>query len=355
MLIYFSYYLLIAFSAIFIPKKATKKQKIFSFCLLFLGIFLIVGLRNPSMGADLNSGNFGGYLGRYQYIAKKDWHYLLFEGRDAYELASYETGYVALNKLISVFGIDYQHLIICVSFVSLFPVFVIYRRYSENFEFSIIIYLALTCFLAVFSALRQSCAIAICFCSYVFLKKKKLIPFVLLVLLAATFHKTALIFLLAYPFYRIRISKKIRLFTLGLVGIVFLLRTQIFRLVVNFIGKDYQTDSNGAIAFLLLLIALYVLLALFSKDDGETNSLMNIFLLLILCQCFANIHSFVARVGYYFMPFLGLLIPKSIKGMRTENKTIFAPLFVVLFTVYGLYSIYSSGDSWAMAYPWTHF
>ena len=355
MLIYFCYYLLIAFCTVFISNNRSRKKKYVSFFILFLGLFLIVGLRNPSMGADLKPGVFEGYLGRFQYIAGQDWRYLLFDGRNAYELGSYETGYVALNKLIGLFGTSYQHLIICVTFFSLFPIFLVYRKHSQKFEFSIIIYLALTCFLAVFSALRQACAIAICFCSYRFLKEKKLIPFVLVVLFASLFHKTALLFLLAYPFYRIRISRKTRLFTLGLIGIVFLLRTQIFKLVVNILGKDYEVDNNGAIMFLLFLIVLYVALTLFSKNEKETNSLMNIFLLLILCQCFAGVHSFVARVGYYFMPFLGLLIPKSLKGMKVGNKIVFAPIFISFFVVYGLYAIYSSGDSWAMAYPWSHF
>jgi len=43
--------------------------------------------------------------------------------------------------------------------------------------------------------------------AFIFVKNKKLIPFLLFVLLAITFHKSAIVTLLIYPFYHINITK----------------------------------------------------------------------------------------------------------------------------------------------------
>ena len=355
MIIYFAYYTFVCILGLKYSKIKSQKNKIFAFLFAFLFLFFICALRHPSMGIDLHYGFSDGYIGRFQYISEQNWGYLLKNHSTDYDLQSYEIGYVLFNKIISVFGNNSQLLLSFVALLSIFPIFVVYYKESNSFVFSILVYLAFPCFFAVFSALRQACAIGICFMSYKFIKERKIIPFILFILLASTFHITALVFLLSYPLYTIRIKKIYKYFMVVLVGIIFLFRNQIFILLMHLFNKGITPDNNGAINLFLFFIALYIVLSLISKENKELNGLMNILLLLVIIQCFGNVHSYITRIGYYFMPFLGLLIPKSIKNIKVEYRGICKITFICFFIGYGLFSIYQSGIGWAQAYPWIPF
>ena len=359
MTIYILYYFLIlacsVFCSVIAYRSKSKKTKTFIFLLLFLGVFIIVAFRSPSMGRDLGIGSSEGYLARFKYISKTGFVDLIKGHSTTYQTKSYDIGYVLFNKLISYVSNDYQWLIVCAAFLSLFPVYYVFNKESSSICFSIVIYLGLTCFLATFSALRQACAISICFLSYTFIKERRFFPFLFIVLLASLFHSSALICLLIYPFYSFRIGKKARGFTLVLVFVVFILRRQFFSVFAGLFGKNYNIDDNGAILLFLFFLGIYIFLWAFENDDNETKGLMNVMLLLIICQGFGNIHSYIARIGFYLMPYICLLIPKAIDGMKEYTKKGVSTVFVLFFTFYGIYSIYQSQSGWAQAYPWIPF
>ena len=353
--------MLIGFSAFSLVNTKPKKQlndkrqirKRNLWCLiLFLGLFLIMALRHPSMGVDLQYGSSQGYLGRFQFIAKQSWSYLW-----THDIVAYEKGYVFFNKLIGFISNGEQWYLTVCAFISLLPIFIIYNKYSDNLPHSIIIYLALTCYSAVFSAMRQAIAIGICFISFIFIKNKKIIPFILLVLLAFTFHSSAIVFLIAYLVYWIRIPKNLRIGTLVLIGIVFLFRAPLFDFFARFIKENATMDNNGALTLFLALVLVYTFSFIFGEDDKETSGLLNIFFIAIICQLFGNVHSYAARLGYYFMPFVGLLIPKVCKTMKFEprTKSVVAIVITTAFIAFGLFTLYSGEYSWTRSYPWIPF
>lgn len=350
MVIYLFYYLLLGFCAIFFSKFKNKKANIIHLLIVFLGIFFIVGFRHPSMGVDLQYGTNDGYIGMYKLIASSSFKDVLNQN-----FMNFEKGYVIFNKLISYFGNNEQVLLIASAILSLFPICYIYWKYSDNFELSMIVYISLTCFLMTFSGLRQACAIGICFSSFYFIKNRKIIPFVLLVILAYTFHSSAIFFLLAYPIYILNIKKQYRFYTLILVLVVFVFRTQIFNLLAPLIKEDAIPDNNGAITLFLIFILIYVFCCFFIYDNQESSGLLNLFLLAILCQAFGNIYSIAGRIGYYFMPFLGLLLPKTLISMKYGEREITSIVLTIAFVGYGLYIIYAAGNSWAETYPWIPF
>lgn len=359
MIVYIAYYLLIGISSLSIVNRRTKDSissksglriRNIWFALLFLGLFAIMGLRHPSMGVDLDYKGQLGYLGRFQFIANSSWSYLLKN-----DILSYEKGFVFYNKIIGYISDEQQWFLIVNSFLSLLPIFIIYNKYSENLPYSIIIYLSLSCYSAVFSAIRQSIAIGICFISFIFVKNKKIIPFVLLVLLAFTFHSSAIFTLLMYPAYWIKIKKKWRIGTLFGIVAIFIFRVPLFSLLSRIIKDNAVIDNNGAINLFLFFVLVYIFSFFFGSDDEDTNGLLNLFLIAIICQLFGNLHLYAARLGYYFMPFLGLLIPKVLKNFRINEHKIISFFIASIFVLYGLYVLYNGRNSWTCSYPWIPF
>ena len=129
-----------------------------------------------------------------------------------YDSESVEIGYfyfnVWINKYISV---DPSVFLAIVSAVFLIPVGVIFKKYSKIPALSFIILASFVIYIFSFSALRQTIAIGITTLSYIYVEKKKVVPFVAMVLFATLFHASAIIFVLVYRnSKKIKVAKKIK-------------------------------------------------------------------------------------------------------------------------------------------------
>ena len=107
-------------------------------------------------------------------------------------------GYSLLTHLLYRAGLDYRSLLLVINLLMTGVVLWFVKRYSPLPWMSLFFYLTLQFFAHSMNLFRQSIAATICLLAYPFLKKRKLLPFVLVVLLAAAFHTSVLFFL---PFY----------------------------------------------------------------------------------------------------------------------------------------------------------
>ncbi|MCC8154262.1 MAG: EpsG family protein, partial [Tannerellaceae bacterium] len=153
------------------------------------------GFRSTSVGTDLIS-----YIPDYSAIGRQGFTQLSY--------MNYEVGYVLLNKILYVLGLDERGFLIAIAVIIQVPIFYTLYSYSESPIISILWYFTFGNFIMTFSGLRQGIAIAICFVAYIFIRKKKIVFFVLTVLLAATFHSSALFCMLLYPMYQIKMNQR---------------------------------------------------------------------------------------------------------------------------------------------------
>lgn len=332
-------------------KKTRKRYFVFWFLLWSL----LLGLRHPSMGIDLRYGSNSGYLGQFERIAGMDWS-AIFRYKGQYEL-----GYVIFNKILGYFGTDYQILLLACAITTMGIAAIWLYRNSEIPMLATMIFLGMPFFLANFSALRQVIALSITFFAYEMVKKRKLLPFVLLVFLASTFHRTAWVFLVAYPIYWFRVTKNIRLISLIAPLLVYVLRFPLFQLLSRLVKDDAQPDKNNAIVLFLVFFLIYLFCTLFAHyEDREEQGWCNLFLLACLCQAFGGVYSTAVRMGWYFMPYLTLLLPRIIINTEKEqisrtqkDSLVMYVAICVCFGVFGLYSL--SKGTWAMSNPYYFF
>ena len=209
-----------------------------------------------------------------------------------------------------------------------------------------------------FSGLRQSIAIGITSLSMVYIKKKSLVKFVLLVLLAYTFHSSAIVFLAAYPLYHIKTSGKWDMISIISIPLVYLLRVPLFSILSRLFKDDAKTADTGAFTLFAIFSLIYIALVFLNKKPNRPGGYINIFYLACLCQTFAGVYYTAMRVGYYFMIALAVGLPEVLQDMkseRDEDKTYKLAYGVVmaLFIIYGLYMMKTS--NWAMTYPYKFF
>ena len=355
MAIYYILYIIIGtLPILFLDKKKgerEKKNKFFSW-ICFSFIFLLLALRHQSMGVDLAYQKDTGYLAAFDTLSSYSWKKIF----EIESFLNYEKGYVIFNKLVGSIWADRQFFLAVCAFVSLFPVALVVYKKSLDSIFSYFIYMALPSFFIVYSGLRQGIALGLCFLSVLFIEDKKPIKFIITVLLGVTFHKSAMVFLLAYPIYYIKLNDTGRFFTFLFLPIIFIFREPLFLILSRFFKDEVVLEDTGAITLLIAFVLIYFFCVFYAKKSSQTNGYLNLFYVACACQVFGNIYATAMRIGYYFMIILILLLPKIVDEIRdTDTKVIFKTLIIIGFIVFGLYSIYSSGTSWARAYPYNWF
>lgn len=320
----------------------------------FVMLFMILALRDESIGRDLKNYKF--YFENFSTFDFRG----VFEGKR-------DVLYVFLNWMVARYTNNYQVFLVIVALITVFPIAVVYNKDKQHSFLKIVLFMNMSTFIMLFSGLRQSIAIAVGVIAYEFVKRKKLLPFLLFAFIAWGFHHSAFMILLFYPLYHITFKKKHLWFVVPSIMIVFIFNKQIFALATNLIGSDkYTTTTSSTGAY--TMIFLFAMFAVFSyvipdekKMDKETLGLRNFLLLAVLLQCFSPVHSLAMRMNYYYIIFIPMLLPKIITSAKDELKEIayFAKVILILFFVsYYLFNTYNScqtGISALDTYPYVPF
>lgn len=225
----------------------------------------------------------------------------------------------------------------------------IYKN-SENPLVSVIIFIGIEFFTLSFTALRQMIAISIILNSYGFIKKNKPIKFILLVLLASLFHKTALTFLIVYVLKYIPINKKTIISGFLILLIIQLIGFYAIVSIINaiypyYIPNNFAFTTDGmfqaAVMLFYLIIGLYLY---FKKTDDEDKKQLDLLYIIIFLafsiQSFTNRIPMIGRLMWYFYIFIIILLPNQIS--KVKNKNIQKIAYVLVITLFLLQYITSS-------------
>lgn len=174
-----------------------------------------------------------------------------------------EPGYILFNKLLSCISEDPQIIVFAEALISVVCACVfIYDSTDLVFE-SFFFYVTLGSMTFAMTAFRQTFAISLCLLSLCALRRKRPIPFVLLVLLATTFHRTALIFLCAYPLCRLPVLRRHRLLLIPGILLVVAASPLIIQLGYRLLGpEDYAIPGeqvlsvNGLVPIILYAVSV---------------------------------------------------------------------------------------------------
>lgn len=179
----------------------------------------------------------------------------------------YEIGYVLFVKFIRLFSAQYPVFLLAISVVVFGGLYLFIRNNcAENYPVALLVYMAFLYYIN-FSAVRQAMALAIAINSVQYLRKKKWIPAVLVILLAATFQKTVLLVLVMVPFaldfndrWKILISAGLCCLGLILFEPLVMIVIRIFPAYARYWGSEMM-DGPGGIGIFAMLVSLLTLFA----------------------------------------------------------------------------------------------
>ena len=308
----------------------------------FIIFFFILALRRKDIGVDLSN---------YEFYFKRN------AGLSYSDLTRFKTeyGYSALNKFVMDIHNDFQFYLGVVAFITVLPLGILYYQESENALLSIGIFINLSVFNMLFSGLRQSIAIAISVLAFYCVKNKKLLWFLLCVFLAYNFHRSAIVLLVLYPIFNIKLTTKSLIAIIPVMSVIFVFKEKVFNFLLTYFADDYNSkygvqESNGAY-MVLLLFTLFLIYSFFMIDDSvadkEVLGLRNVMVLATCIQFFASLNTVAMRVNYYFIPLIPLLISKVYYRANEENKKVVTAaniIMIVFFFGYFFYTAYTGSD-----------
>lgn len=303
--------------------------------LFFLIFIVLLSLRGIRCGIDLKNYNYD-----FERFAQTEWSDIFAGSALSSEK---EIGYRLLNKIVLVFTDNFQVFVAIVAMISVIPLWVLYRKDSEGEALTIVLFLALAPFSMYFSGLRQVIAMAFAVPALYFTKKKKIVPFLICVALAFTFHFSALILAVLYPLYRAKITKNWLYAVVPAMALVFIFRRYIFGFLLRFLEdtryESYTVSETGAYGMLILFILIAAVTVLFTYDNAENLSAddigyRNILLLIAVLQCFAPLSTIAMRMNYYFLIFLPIAVPRLLRKSGPRFMQISKISYAVLFVFF---------------------
>lgn len=317
------------------------------FCISIFVLFsLIQGLRSFDIGNDTSN-----YVKFFELskgipvidiILMKQW--------------SIEPGYGILMKICSVMKFTPQMFLLTVSVIINGGLMYFIYKYSDNPLISVIIFMGVEFFTLSFTALRQMIAVIILLNSYTYIEKKNPIKFVIMVFLAATVHKTALVFLPVYLLKNIKVNLKTIFIGIGICLISQLIAIPIVILISQRIfAQSYLINTIGGGVTQALVIFVYLLLGIFiykdsiKKEEGINNTYLIFIYFAFFIQILACKINMVNRLMWYFYIFIIVYLPNMkkditkiivIKNKEIKLSTIYEFVIVLLsITQYLLFSI----------------
>ena len=323
--------------------KGKKLNKI-SISVFFIILIVLLSLRSVECRIDLKM---------YQYFFK------VFAVTPFERVSSLsekgEILYYLLNKGIYLIGGNFQFFIFVVALLSIVPIAILYYKKSDNGLLTIALFLVVAPFTMFFSGLRQSIAMGIIIFSFKYIQEKKLLKYIICVVIAMYFHKSATFCFFLYPIYHAKLTKKSLYFIIPLMILVYIFKDKIFMILLKMYNPIYSEKygditSTGQYGILVLLVLFDIYCFVFPDKniiDNEFMGLRNYLILSTFCQLFVPINNVVMRMNYYLLLFIPILIPKvRILGYEKNKELLKLSeiIIIVFFLTHFIYNGYMGED-----------
>lgn len=327
-------YLLLFACIIILPnfKQISKKK----YC-IFIGILmsLLVGFRETSLGINDTEQV-------YHVIFEKLSSLTMSETINYLRLKDYELIFYVLTRFLLFITENFRIYLLLLSIsINASVSYFIYKN-SKLPSISFIIYVSLNFFAHSFFLLRHSVALAILLFAYEFAKKRDFKKFLLLVLLASCFHRTAIIFIIIYFIKNFKSGYKNTIILIVSLLVSLLIGSNILKIILSLINSEHYLHymnaegSNLTLYFIYMVIYLFVVIFIPQyKENKENMFLLNIYTIgASISSCMYFIGE-AGRLSEFFAIFVILFLPNALSKVNNEaNKKIYILICTLIFIMY---------------------
>lgn len=314
----------------------------------FLVLFVLLAFRDVSVGNDTRN---------YQYFFFQYSKMSLVELLDIGDEGLYRLLNWSIAKLTNR---NFQLYIAMTSALTIVPLAKLYMEDQSHSFLQIVLFVNMSIFVMLFSGIRQAIAMSIGVFSLRYIRKGKLLKYLLCIALAFGFHTSSFILLLMYPVYNLKIGKKDLWLVIPVIIAVLFFSEQLFGFLVGILAifspeyAESEVSQTGAYA-MIILFALFTVFAYVIPDEKKMTrdllGLRNLLLLSALLQCFAPLHALAMRMNYYFIPFVPAVMVRTMNVYDSKYKNVVQWAEVILcifFTASFLSSVFQAASTGGM-------
>lgn len=340
--ILFFLFILIGFDYLGHTRRINMDNLIILVCAMVL--FFFMGCRSVTVGADTIQ-----YVHGFRQICNTDFLDLftinVYGFGWGYEL-HFEYGYRVFNKLVSYISQSEQAILFSTSLLIIVLLIVLIKNQSIYPYLSIWLYVTLGIFQTQMNMIRNAIAILICYLGFHYLKERKLLKYLLCVLIGMIFHVSAIVFIPLYWVVNcVKLTPKI-VWSILIIAVLFgfgfaIIRSYIITVLPFGFGSYFQEETTrfeglavGVFHFLILLFTW------FTMDCSEKTKIVKdeiigiwTFVAEIFFFCVGYEVAAATRMAALFGPYLLILIPNLIgKGIKNASKRSIVIAMLMLFT-----------------------
>lgn len=234
----------------------------------------------------------------------------------------------------------YQFYFIFTSFIIIYLISKTVNNYSDNYLFSMLIFLAIPIFyLMSLTIIRQYIAISIVFFSLKYIVDRNFFKYFILITIASIFHTTALVTLPMYFLYRVKFTKIFSLIIIFLSIFISPFLSKILILYFPYYSNYFNNASHGkSLLYFLFFILIFIFMHYKYIKDYRTSFYFNVYTIGIsLYIMFIQLGDVGIRISYYYLIFLIFLIPSILKIYKDKQAyfiMITLTLFIYIFNFY---------------------
>lgn len=315
-----------------------------------LPMFALIAFRGPYMGADT-----GVYLKFFRTMVDTPWERIFIVNEAG---PNFEPGYVVFEKLVTLITSSdkvYQVIYSTVYLVS----FVTFANNLEKHNFSFLFFIAtMGVYTFMFTGVRQCLAMCICLWSYPFIKRRKIIPFILILLLAFTFHQSAMFFVVTYFIY----NRKISWFN-SLFYVIFAILAYVYlEVIIGWLNDQFDymygvdTPGNGYVFFAVITLVTafsFFMILYYRKQTPESVGLLNVGIITQLMWILRLVTRVAERPGYYFVILSGAMLCYALDAPpKSRDRVIYK---IAVYSAFVILFAYRLSTGHAALVPYTSF
>ena len=304
-----------------------------------IALFLVVALRSKYNGST-DSLN---YYNNWSFVGTMSWGEL----QDFIDYSRMESGYLYTVWGLTRFLKEPQLVFVFTGILFSVSVCRFVYKNCEDVVLGFFMYVTLGLYIFMVQGLRQAIAMSICLFAIEFAKNRKLILFVLVVLLASFYHQSALAFLVVYLLYQLKMNFAGYAIAAS-ASLVFILAGSLF---VDYANELFERDyhgaetSGGVIALAIYVIALFVAVLFGGEKKNDRNFSFFFYFtwfgFIIFVMRYTEV-LIIERISFYFAFGQMSLLTSVLQNLKRKERVSVKIVLVVLSFVLFAYRLSSS-------------
>lgn len=277
-----------------------------------------------------------------------------------FEFFPSESGWTILNVLISFYTENRYIFILSITLLTYTLLFISLRRCASNYPLALILFMGLW-FYFTFTYLRQVLGATFVWLSIPYILKRRIVPFCVIVFLAWTIHKSAILFFPTYFLVTHSFSRKqiLWLMVIALLVGVSPIPNALFDTYGDISQIEMHEDYNASGGFRIEYFfeaAFFLFLLLYNYGEEEMDDTRRVMFNLSCIFCAALLFFIRSenggRTAWYFM--IGIICTLTDMANKEENRRTLAPLLIIVCLLLNM-RIYTSWQSGNFLYPYKTF